>query len=291
MHDDYLIRDIAAIRQLHQDLTISAKNDSLQTSPHIQESKDSPILRMMMMPPSQTPNPVQGDFSFGHKFHPHPYIQTPISANVASPSTAASSNGPSIWTPISAHSISPATATESHFASPYRSMCWPLPQQTTSTTITTSHTTFSGETSHTHPNFPLPINNDYDLLSNEFLQDDASLFASTMNTITSPTKCPMAMDVLIPDLEHEEEQEEDPEDPEEGAEDEEEETIASLSCHICHITFSGKEQFLASNRRRHMRELHSPMTKASSCGVCDKSFKRKHNLSVHLKTVHAERRG
>ena len=120
-----------------------------------------------------------------------------------------------------------------------------------------------------HPNFPLPADNDYtllahefisseDLVSNDIIHTDISLFAADIPTTTA--------DQL-------------PAGPE---------AKSSLSCPMCSKVFTGKEQFLSSNLRRHVRELHSSAVKGLTCPTCQKAFTRKHNLKVHMNSVHAE---
>ena len=62
----------------------------------------------------------------------------------------------------------------------------------------------------------------------------------------------------------------------------------SLTCHYCSKGFTGKEQFLSSKLRRHIRDAHN-FTR-HTCKTCQKSFSRWHNLKVHMSCVHGEDR-
>ncbi|MCJ1404597.1 hypothetical protein MMC11_007823 [Xylographa trunciseda] len=66
----------------------------------------------------------------------------------------------------------------------------------------------------------------------------------------------------------------------------------SLTCLQCGKVFRGKLAWLQSNLQRHMREKHSAAKKiVCEFPGCGKSFIRKHNLKVHVETVHGRTRG
>ena len=283
----HLMLGIPSTGQYHKDLSVSGPEDSKSIDLPVQELYGSPVVMHPPPPPLPPPRsqntyyPAQGNSNYGYSFSPYSYVQTPISTYTASPSTAASSNGPSIWTPISAHTASPATATDSTFASPFKPPFWPLQQQQqmTSTSIE-SQAMFSGKvSSYTDPNFPLTLNTDYHIFPDQFPQQDASLFAAT-NYAT-------AVELPTPDLNPEHEAE----GQGEGEVEEAQPSKGTRTCDICQAKFHGKEEYLTSNLRRHVREAHNSGRKLLECGVCRKLFKRSHNLKVHSSTVHAKEKG
>lgn len=68
---------------------------------------------------------------------------------------------------------------------------------------------------------------------------------------------------------------------------------AELHCDECSTVLKGKAIWLASNMQRHKREKHSDAAVRLACTVegCDKTFIRKHNLKVHVNTVHKKEGG
>ncbi|MCJ1478815.1 hypothetical protein MMC13_007499 [Lambiella insularis] len=66
----------------------------------------------------------------------------------------------------------------------------------------------------------------------------------------------------------------------------------SLTCKQCGKVFRGKLIWLQSNLQRHVREKHSSAKKLMCTHErCGKTFIRKHNLKVHVETVHNRTRG
>ena len=64
--------------------------------------------------------------------------------------------------------------------------------------------------------------------------------------------------------------------------------VAELACDVCGKVLRGKEIWLDSNMQRHKREKHSLVAVLFTCNTCGKGFSRKHNLKVHVRTVHKD---
>jgi len=65
--------------------------------------------------------------------------------------------------------------------------------------------------------------------------------------------------------------------------------VAEVTCDECSKVFRGKAIWLSSNMARHKRENHSDQASSFPCEECGRTFKRKHNLKVHVNTVHFKR--
>ena len=58
-----------------------------------------------------------------------------------------------------------------------------------------------------------------------------------------------------------------------------------ITCEICGIAFWSRPDHAKSNRKRHMREVHST-PQLYHCSKCEKSFSRKDTLQNHIKSKH-----